>query len=162
MNIRKTIISIGSGVAVLAASAPAAAAIYIKYPDIEGSVSVEGFRWEAKGATVAVRQAAKPRYKAEGGQLVRIDDEQAGGVEVERIATPVRKPERDPGAVLTRPLSSGPGMLVVRAASGGCREGANYPSAEIGEGGGAAVTLLRVTVVSCSGETISLNYEEIK
>jgi hypothetical protein len=161
MRIHKAMISMGLGAVVLTASGPAAAAIYIKYPDIDGGVSVEGFRWEAKGATVAVRQAAKPRYKAENGQLVRVDDPGEGG-EVQRIASPVRKPERDPGAVLTRPLSSGPGMLVVRTGWSGCREGANYPSAQVGEGGGPSVTLLRVSVVACSGETMALNYEEIK
>jgi hypothetical protein len=164
MNIRKAMMSAGLGVVLLGLAAPAGAAIYVKWPDVDGSVTVEGFRWDRQGRTVAVKQAAQPRYKAENGRLVRIDDEEAaeGGGEVQQVAAPVRKPERDEGAVLTRPLSSGPGMLVVRAGWRGCREGARYGSVEIGEGGGAALTLEGVTMVSCSGETLALNYEKIR
>lgn len=67
-----------------------------------------------------------------------------------------------PDVTLQLPPSRGPGNVTLKRGTMACVAGTHFPSAQLRDDAGNHAQLLDVTVASCAGEQISLNYEEIK
>ncbi|MEO1105276.1 MAG: hypothetical protein AAFW98_16345 [Pseudomonadota bacterium] len=188
------VMTAGAAALVLAAAgaAPAAAAGYLKIPDIPGEskasdgVETEDIGFRARdGAEWTTRDKERPAYikivmkRAQAGSSAT-DSKHTDWIPVETVRqTPTRAPRDAATGLATgkrqhKPLRAGKtsvlppkgmtgaGSVRLPAALPGCRVGTRYPHVLVGDEGGDEVRLKRVRVTECAAETVTIVYEVIQ